>query len=463
MAIRNRQQKYLELRKNYPWFAYESYNLEVGPNELYISFHFNLSGEYDFYPELHIPIHKGNAQHYRPEQLRNDPFVDSLIFNLGMIELISYWKAACPKRVLIKAGRLSKEQIGWWKNIYFNGLGEFFYVNGISASPSDFMHFEVEEAGTEQPLHFSPQDDVIVPVGGGKDSVVTMELVKKQFSAIPFIINPRGASLSTTKAAGYAAHEIFEIRRSIHPQLLELNDQGFLNGHTPFSAVVAFSSVLAAYLSNAKYIALSNESSANEATIEGTGINHQYSKTVSFEADFRAYVKQYLSPDIEYFSFLRPLNELQIARLFSRFTHHHRHFKSCNVGSKTDTWCGHCPKCLFTYIILSPFLDQQTLESIFHKNLFTDGGLIPIMEQLTGLAEEKPFECVGTLDEVNAALCNTIENWDKKELPAVLQHYRNSQFFKRCRNENFTALLKVFNQTHFLPKRFLKILKEEMG
>jgi hypothetical protein len=71
-----------------------------------------------------------------------------------------------------------------------------------------------------------------------------------------------------------------------------------------------------AYLTNRKYIVLSNEGSANEPTVIGTNINHQYSKTYEFECDFYQYTKKYFNIDIKYFSLLRPIKEIQIAYLF---------------------------------------------------------------------------------------------------------------------------------------------------
>ena len=121
------------------------------------------------------------------------------------------------------------------------------------------------------------------------------------------------------------------MERQIDKELLELNKKGFLNGHTPFSSLLAFLTYAVAYLLDIRYIALSNESSANESNVAGEKINHQYSKSYEFEQDFKDYCIKYLDKNIEYFSFLRPLNEVQIAALFSQYKKHHRNFKSCNA------------------------------------------------------------------------------------------------------------------------------------
>jgi hypothetical protein len=258
---------------------------------------------------------------------------------------------------------------------------------------------------------------------------------------------------------GYYYDSVFEINRTIDPLLLELNSHGFLNGHTPFSALLAFSSALAAIMTGRKYIALSNESSANESTVPGSSVNHQYSKSIDFEGDFRWYLKKYIIPDLEYFSFLRPLNELQIARLFSGFPGYFSVFRSCNVGSKTDTWCGQCPKCLFTYIILSPFLDPAQVETMFGKNLLNDTALIPILNELTGVSRTKPFDCIGTIDEVNAALVNLIRKLPENDLPALLNEYKTSEAYIRYQQFDYQSLLGAFNQEHFLPVEYENILR----
>ena len=220
----------------------------------------------------------------------------------------------------------------------------------------------------------------------GKDSIVTLELLGDLPGSIPLILNPRGASLNTVLARGYSEEDYIDIRRTIDPALLKLNDEGFLNGHTPFSALLGFVCALAAVISGKRFVALSNESSANEATIPGTTINHQYSKSVAYEKDFRHYPGRYLAPEVEYFSFLRPLNELQISRLFTGYPEYFPLFRSCNAGSKTDSWCGKCSKCLFSYIILSPFYTRGgPLNGIFGRDLFDDPDLIHYFDQLTGL------------------------------------------------------------------------------
>ena len=393
------QSKFDALRKAFSTFTFERQTVKRENGALSLAFEFNLDDRYHFRPSLEIPARSFFDWDNIPEgQLQ------ALAFQIGMTELVSYWKITCPKRVVVKPFALTESQKAFWKKLYYNGLGEFLYLNSITVSEADLMEIEAvgEKAYTKVDL---PLDEkCLVPVGGGKDSVVTLECLRDKMPVTPLIVNPRGATLNCVKTAGYKEDEFIVINRTLDPTMLQLNAEGYLNGHTPFSALLAFISVLVAFGSRSKYIALSNENSANESTVPGTNINHQYSKSIEFERDFRNYVAEDLSKEVQYFSFLRPLSELQIAKLFSQCEAYHPVFRSCNVGSKTDSWCGHCPKCLFTWIILSPFLSKEKLVAIFGKDLMADASLRPIFEELNGIAAVKPFECVGTVEEVRACL-----------------------------------------------------------
>lgn len=459
MPKQDKQFRYGQLRNELPYFIYESYHIMVTDIGLEVVYHFNLAGRYHFYPSFILPM----REFYRlgkNEEIMADVRMQNLIFHIGMVELVSYWKAACPPQVIIKPFKLAPEQIAWWKEIYFQGLGEFFYLNSIVPDKHSFMQIECATAKPTERFDIYLEDKLIIPVGGGKDSVVTLELLSPHFDTLALIMNPRGASLLTAEAAGYSRDLVIEINRTIDPLLLELNKQDFLNGHTPFSALLAFQCLLASALTGRRHIALSNESSANEATIEDMQINHQYSKSITFEADFRWYVARYISPAFNYFSFLRPLNELQIGRLFAGFPAYFDIFKSCNVGSKTDIWCGHCPKCLFAFIILSPFISRDRMVEIFGKDMFAVEALWPYLRQLSGLDDIKPFECVGTVDEVKLALQIILEGRGQEELPILLRRYAESISSAHCHPGLLHTLLNEFNEEHFLQNDFLSILKK---
>lgn len=416
--------KYNALRKQYPTFCYQSFEYDITPEGMKITFLFTIGETITFMPTITIP----QREFYKWNGITKEQY-DLLVFNIGMIELISYWKATCSPTIVVKPYLLNEEQIKFWQKLYYNGLSEFFYINGINSTIDDFVNIKPESTCELSKTHFATTNSYIVPIGGGKDSVVTLEILSQAGKDIcPMIINPRGATLDCAHIAGYERPDFIEIQRTIHPKLLELNAQGFLNGHTPFSAMLAFHSLLVAAITGRKHIALSNESSANESTIVGTNVNHQYSKSLEFENDFRSYVSSYITDDINYFSFLRPLSELQIAMFFAKNEKYFDVFKSCNVGSKTDIWCGNCPKCLFAYIILSPFIKPEVLNRIFGKQMLDDPSLRLYFDQLTGRQSTKPFECVGTIDEVNTALAMTIERYYSNcQLPYLLKNYSKKE------------------------------------
>ena len=501
---------YQAFRKAYPEFIYEGFKVWETEEELAVTYRFRIPGLAEFAPSWRFgkPSWKTSGKRgkeaapgipCREETACRDKLLEKMVFSLGMVELVSYWKLTCSPRVTVRAGALSKEQIAWWKDLYFNGLGEFFYVNRIEAAPENFMELtslfpgerEGERDGGEKNEGEKNEGDesgradgedslaaavpwreingdragVLVPIGGGKDSAVTLELFKEAgVNCFGYVINPRGATICTAEAAGLPKEQLVQVKRTLDKRMLELNRQGFLNGHTPFSAIVAFSSLISAYLYGLPYIALSNESSANESTVFGSTVNHQYSKSFRFERDFHEYAKMYLPGSSYYFSMLRPLSEFQIARYFAGRRQYHGIFKSCNVGSKEDRWCGHCPKCLFVYLILSPFLKGEELEAIFGKNLLEDESLYGTLKQLTGLLEEKPFECVGSRSEVNTAITLTIQRMEEegKKLPKLLKQYRETGLYEQYLQEG-DRYSHYFDRENLVPEEWEELVRRCAG
>lgn len=427
------------LRELHKEFIYHSYN--ITPDGF--SFHFSID-DFHFYPS------------WKCEEglLKNPtPFAQYIIFNIGMAELVSYWKCACPKKVIVKTGMLTKEQCDWWKKLYFNGLGEFFYKNNINADMDSFM--EIIPDNTDKPAFRSEkkQDGFFIPIGGGKDSIVTTELLRPyRDKTMCYIINPRGATLGCARTAGFEESAIVGVRRTIDKELLNRNADGYLNGHTPFSAVVAFSSYLFAYLKGLKYIALSNESSANESNVQGTKINHQYSKSTEFERDFRNYVSEYLDDSIQYFSMLRCWSEWQIAKKFVQYPRYFSVFQSCNLGSKTDSWCGKCAKCLYVYILLSAFLDDKALVGIFGLDMLAVADFRGMFEGLIYEDVDKPFECVGTKEEIRLALYTAAKKRGEK-LPLLLKEYMDNNPEEPMTLDNY------YDEDNFIPKELKGLLK----
>jgi len=428
------------LRSHHPQFFYRNYSYQLKSKDLHIAFEFAVPPGIIFHPTLILKdVSRAQIKRIGEGSLQN------LVFHLGLVEMISYWKATCSPEIVVETGHLNTKQQQWFHDLILKGMGEFFYKNKIDFTKKNFLTI-TSAASLLKPSLGAPKlglsNKALVPIGGGKDAVVTLEILKKAKVPLrPFLLNERKSQMRILSLAKTEKPILAE--RTIDPKLLELNRKGYLNGHTPFSAYLAFLTTLTAALFNYKYIALSNERSANEGNVTylRKTINHQYSKTYEFEKKFRSYSKTYLAKDIEYFSFLRPLYELQIAKLFSNYPKYFSAFLSCNVTQKTysgkrkptQEWCGKCAKCLFVFLVLYPFLGEKQTTKIFKKNLLKDKELKPLLQELIGKKAFKPFECVGTIAESKAAL--SLQK--KKSHP----------------------ILKSWNSRHFLPKKFTRILQ----
>ena len=454
--------KYEQFRQENPVFIYKSYSITESTDTVEVRYDFSITGLMEFSPSWVFS---------KPQDItvKGDLSFERMAFSLGMAEAVSYWKAVCAPEMRVECGELSPEQISWWKKLYYLGLGEFFYVNGISADADSFVdivpvgHFDSSLTENNRELN-----GCLVPIGGGKDSALTIEtLTQAGMDCRCYAINKRCSISATVKAAGLPEDALIISQRKFDRTLIELNNKGYLNGHTPFSSIVAFSAEITAYLNGLKYIVLSNESSANESTVVGQEVNHQYSKSFEFERDFHEYEEKYLKSGIYYFSFLRPLSEFQIAKMFVSHEKYLPVFRSCNLGSKVspDIWCGECPKCLFVSLILSPFLSLEKLKDVFGKDMLNDGAMTDYFIELIGQSEHKPFECVGSIDEVNLAVSLAIRRLEAEgiELPLLFREYKDRGMYHP---ENIDGINNEychgFNNENLLPERFKTILLSEM-
>ena len=420
---------FTELRQQYPTFIFSGFTPVYENGRLHITYHFEIAGLCEFHPEWFIPC---------AEPELSDPALHRMMYSLGLTELVSYWKITCSPMVRIPEA-ITAEQAEWWKRLYFGGLGEFFYRNGIETDFGSFMQIECGSESLPDAPAQKTLSGKLIPVGGGKDSIVTLNLLKDQLSdACAYQINHRDSSEKAALLAGIPKERILEPKRTLDPNMLECNKKGFLNGHTPFSAIVAFSAALTAYVNGLKSVILSNESSASESTVSEAEVNHQYSKSYQFERDFAQYERDYLRCGVQYFSLLRPLTEFQIARYFAALpTQYHEIFRSCNAGAKQDKWCGHCAKCLFVSVILSPFLPYAEIARLLGSDIMNLPEMSPVLQELCGALPNKPFECVGSRKEVNIALCQAIARAEQsgEALPLLVKEYRESPLYAQYKAE----------------------------
>ncbi len=444
-------------RNKYPEFVFDSYEVKYEPEAIIVTYTYTL-GEHTFTPTVHIPV-----ADTRNEEIDED-FLDYLFFNFGVINAINYYKLTIAPKFIVKAGYLDDFQKAFFKKLFFYGLGEFLYVNNLPFTFENLIQIESAEADPEKKTSGFEIDENysgnLIPVGGGKDSVVTLAALHSmhddniclQYNRDIYPANR--AALDCIKEAGYGADMIADFNLTLDPHMLELNKEGYYNGHIPFSSCLAFASYIMAYLNKKSHIVLSNEASANEGNIAGTSINHQYSKSFEFESDFRNYVSRYFTDKIQYFSLLRCLNEFQIVQKFLHYPMYLNLFRSCNVGTHENKWCGHCAKCLYVFIMLYPFVPMDRLEKIFGKNLFTDQTLFNTFVGLINPDATKPFECVGTREEINYCMKLAVENTVGGEPPVLLKWYKENVY-----NPGITYnVTSYFNPQHNIPQDYLQLL-----
>ncbi len=323
---------------------------------------------------------------------------------------ISYYKAAIPRRIVVAGDPLDRDTASLVETLYRHGLGEFAYRNGIRLH--DRIHFPNDpDTVAASAIALCPGQGPLVPVGGGKDSVVSIETLRRGDEPVTLFSVGRAEPIRATVAA--AGLPWLSVRRQLSPALFELNRQGAFNGHVPVTAIVSMIAICTAILHGHDAVVLSNERSASDGNLtldDGFVVNHQYSKGLAFEKALSSHLRQHVATDLDYFSLLRPWSELAIARQFSRHRQYHPVFTSCNANFRIDPtapprrWCLDCPKCRFVFLVLAPFVEKEKMVEIFGANLLADDDQRDGFSALLGVAAHKPFECVGEEAESAAAL-----------------------------------------------------------
>jgi hypothetical protein len=405
------------LRVRHPRFTYEDYAVERVGDDLRFTFSFTMAPDIAFAPTTTLRAVDRTRLAAVPAEA-----LDTLAFHVGMIELLSYWKTACAPEIVIKAGALDADQVAWWRDLVLHGMREFFFVNGIDFRQDDLFTLVTSTRAGRPAARFDaalPADEDLVLVSGGKDSAFTLEFLRESGHRVrALFLNPAPAARDVARVAGCERAVVVE--RTLDPTMLAMNRQGYLNGHTPFSAYLAFLGALCAVVYGHRHVVVSNERSCDEPAAHylGADVIHQYSKTYRFEEMVAAYVRRHLASDARFWSLLRPLYELQVVKLFSAFPRQFPVFRSCNAGSKANAWCGRCAKCLSIYTALYPFVSEVEIRAIFGDDLFARADLVPLARALAGLTDTRPLECVGAIDETLAAFHLSVTKASARDLTA---------------------------------------------
>ncbi len=362
----------------------------------------------------------GDPRAYGPQSFAR--LLDLTALVLG----VSYFKLRAPFSIETPIP-LNVNERSLILDVYENGLGEFYARNNLKR----FGQISICAPDDDRPAPSAPSlpDRALLPIGGGKDSLVSVQLLEEAgIDFTPFAVNPKGPILGSVETVGRAP---LYVQRKLDPEMIRLSKEpGFYNGHVPSTAINSMIAALAALLFGYNRIVLSNERSASEGNVEfdGREANHQHSKSLDFERLIAGVLAESTGGALGYFSLLRPYSEAKIARLFARRTEYDHVFSSCNenfklAGHAGPLWCGNCPKCHFVFLIFAPVMEKARLVGIFGQNLLAQPSHERSFRELTGLAGQKPWECVGEIEEAAACLwaLTRMPEWAEEPIVSTLK------------------------------------------
>ncbi|MBU1304112.1 MAG: endonuclease domain-containing protein [Alphaproteobacteria bacterium] len=336
---------------------------------------------------------------------------------------VSYFKLLAPFAIVAPDIALTESERAFAIDIYENGLGEFYARNQLQRFGRLTIDTAEDRTGSLPPITLPER--TLLPIGGGKDSLVSVDLLTHTgVPFTPFAVNPKGPILTSVAAIGT---DPVYVMRTLDAEMIRLGKEpGYYNGHVPSTAINSMIAALSALLYGYNQIVLSNERSASEGNVEfdGRETNHQYSKSLGFELRIAGILSDATGGALQYFSLLRLYSEARIASLFTHETKFDRVFSSCNrnfrlTGNDGPLWCGECPKCHFVFLIFAPFMAKDRLLSIFGKDLLDNPAHEASFRELAGLAGQKPWECVGEILEAAACLYTLTRHADWHEAAVV--------------------------------------------
>jgi len=440
-------------------FRYEGFDIE--PDDELLTCRYSLDGR-DFVERVVFP---GLGARGRWDE----PAVAQAARWVFLLAGVSYYKTAAPPLIELPQTPLRTGERAFLRDVYLDGLGEFAHRNGL-----DLADLRIEAPLLGEPVPptapaagddgeaTSPGKRPLVPFGGGIDSIVTIELVRPLADAALFVVSRPGDRFAAIeRPAAVTGLPVIRAEREIDPQVLRSRELGFLNGHVPVTGIISAIGVMAAALDGRDALIMSNEwsSSIGNLEVDGRTVNHQWSKSLAFEAAFRSVLAGSVGT-VDYFSRLRPYTELLIAERFSHLDAYHQAFQSCNRGFhidpalRLDHWCGRCDKCAFIDLILAPFMDAADLASVFRgREPLDDLELLPRFESLVDTSGAlKPWECVGEVNECRAAVALAVQRADRATTP-VLQVLAE-RLGDRLPSPDAIAAMMVPVGEHFVPDAY---------
>ena len=430
-AQASRDDQIRRLREEYPVFRVEDARAVPGPAGVRLEFAF-AAGPLRFQPVLELTG-------LRPDEAARVGTVTAqrMVRALGIIEAFSYWKALCSPVIEVALPAPEPAELAWWPGFWPGAMGEFFYRNGIDYTAPGFLVIRGPsgDAGPGRPgaagrpgAGEGPgagdggvEGPPLVLFSGGKDSLALARAAAASAASVSFFLYNPGERLRGLAGSLAAGGRIVEARRAILPELLRLNAAGHPNGHTPFSAYLAFAAMLTGHLRGSGPVMAGNSRSDDEPNVPaylGRPVNHQWTKSYEFETALRAYRDRWLPGAPGYSSPLRPLYELQIIASLAEDVDTYLRTVSCN-RARDGGWCRSCAKCAWVFLATTALFGHDLAIRKIGADMFADSSLSVMYQEMAGLTGVKPFECTGSEDEVRAAIRAVGEGRDPAAYPAL--------------------------------------------
>ncbi len=377
---------------------------------------------------------------------------------------ISYYKMYAPDTVEVPY-ELDPKQADVFNKLYSIGLGEFYYTNDLHYLDRKLFSSSTDNAELKSDVTLLTT--ALVQHGGGKDSLVSVEVVKKSNTQFElFSLNTSKLQEDVARAIG---KDMTVVTRTLDGKMLQQSkDQSVYVGHVPVAAMYAGVSVVVALLKGHRYVVASNEASANYGNVSFDGhiINHQWDKSEEFEDMFNTYVSKYIHEDMRYFSLLRPLHEISIAKIFTQYQQYFTVFSSSNhhfLLDKSGTskrWDVRYSKgkVEFVYALFSAILPKEQVLLVFEEDIYARDDVLDKFKELLGIKDIKPLECVGTPEETKAAMYLAYQTGDYSGTP-VMSYFESEvlptiQDPEKLVNEVFT-----YGDDSRIPMEFQSVLK----
>lgn len=333
----------------------------------------------------------------------NESLDEHLIANIGLALSLHFFDFDIFDEINVSFSQFHPEQLKFFQDYALHGMAEFNYINNLDIDKRIVFTASNIDSTKRIPLNVSSKGKSLLMIGGGKDSITSKELLSdNEFEYDYLTINANPAAIVMFEEEK-GIHEVINISSKKEPKL-KINPK--YKGHKPASSMWAFTSLILCAQGDYNTIIASNEYSANFPQIKregGIDVNHQYTKSFQFEKAFHDYVNDYLIAGFSYFSLLRPLYELQIAKIFAYFGTFLSSFVSCNKTSLSNKWCKKCAKCAFVYTILAPFLTEDQIMTVWGEHVLSNELAASHIYDLIS-DNVSPLECIGTLDETVLAL-----------------------------------------------------------